>query len=309
MGYHPRFECRTRASFLTTRSRNSELWFVNNKKLELTLLGYAARYTERRKVKLYALAIEGNHIQAPAHFPEANRADFMRDFNSSTARAVARHTPEYPGGRFWGRRYSAEIVPDEDLEKQFFYTVLQPVQDGLVERISQYPGYNCFNDAVKGRKRKFKVVNWAKYNAAKRHNSRIRIKDYIDTYELQYTRLPGYEHLSQKEYELLMREKLEERRLEIVRNRREEGKGFAGREALLKTVPGSTPYYTKTSTIHSHRPRALSACPERRKEALAWYFDRYYAYKEASSRYRAGELNVEFPDGTYKPHLFHPPPE
>jgi len=62
MGYHPRFECRERASFLTTRSRNSELWFVNNPKLEQAILGYAARYAQRRKVKLYALAIEGNHI-------------------------------------------------------------------------------------------------------------------------------------------------------------------------------------------------------------------------------------------------------
>jgi len=308
MGYHPRFECRKRASFLTTRSRNSELWFVNNKNLEQAILGYAARYRQRRNVKLYALAIEGNHIQTPAHFPEANRADFMRDLNSSVARSVARLAPEYPGGRFWERRYSAEIVPDEDLEKQFFYTVLQPVQDGLVERISQYPGYNCFNDAVKGIKRKFRVVNWAKYNAAKRYKKRIRIKDYIDTYELVYERLPGYEDLSQKEYETLMRQKLEEKRLEIVRKRKAEGKGFAGREALLKTVPGSIPRNTKTSTIDSHRPRALSDCPQRRKEALEWYFAMYSAYKEASMSYRAGDLNVEFPEGTYRPHLFHPPP-
>jgi len=77
---------------------------------------------------------------------------------------------------------------------------------------------------------------------------------------------------------------------------------------LLKTIPGSIPHNTKRSTIDSHRPRALSDCPERRKEALEWYFAMYYAYKEASMSYRAGDLNVEFPEGTYRPPLFHPPP-
>jgi hypothetical protein len=36
----------------------------------------------------------------------------------------------------------------------------------------------------------------------------------------------------------------------------------------------------------------------------AWYFSIYFAYKETSNRYRAGDLDVEFPAGTYKPPLF-----
>jgi len=77
MGYHQRIECREVPSFQTTRARNSELWFVNNQELEHVILGYAARYSTRYEVKLYALAIEGNHIQNPAHFPKGNRAHFM----------------------------------------------------------------------------------------------------------------------------------------------------------------------------------------------------------------------------------------
>ena len=48
-----------------------------------------------------------------------------------------------------------------DIEEQFFYTVLQPVQDGLVPNINEYPGYNCFEDAIQGKERVFKVINWA----------------------------------------------------------------------------------------------------------------------------------------------------
>ena len=121
MPYHLRIESENVASFQTTRTRNSELWLVNNPELEHAILGYAARYTTRYETKLYALAIEGNHIHTVSHFPKANRANFMRDLNSSVARAVARYQPDYPGGPLWARRYSSEYLPgDEDIEEWFF---------------------------------------------------------------------------------------------------------------------------------------------------------------------------------------------
>lgn len=311
MGYHPRIESKELASLLTTRSRNSELWFVNNRPLEEAVLAYAAKYAERYSIKLYGLAIEGNHIQGPALFPKGNRAAFMRDLNSSVARAVPRHTPEYPGGRFWARRYSAEFLPGaEDIENYFFYTVLQAVQDGLAERISDYPGYNCFHDAIYGIKRKFKFVRWGEYHAAKRNNPRVSIKDFIETVTLQYERLPGYEHLTQQEYAKLMQQKLESRRMKIAKERLAQGLSFVGMKALLKVSRGSAPKSTKTSAIGDHRPRVLSICPKRRAECKAWYFDCYFRYKHASKRYRSGELDVEFPLGMYRPHCeYRPPPK
>lgn len=302
MSYHPRIESEEMASFLTARSRNSELWFVNNAHLEGAVLGYAAKYAKVYGVQLYALAVEGNHIQGPALFPRGNRANFMRDFSACVARAVTRHTPEYPGGKFWGRRYSAEFLPGpEDIEEYFFYTVLQPVKDGLVENLSDYPGYNCFHDAVWGIKRIFKVVNWSKYNALKRYSPNLRVEDFIEKVSLEYQRLPGYEHLSQKQYARLMNKKLESRRKKLVAERYNHGKGFVGRRKLLLTKRGARPKSTKTSTLTSHRPRVLSVCNQRRAECKAWYFDIYFSYKEASKEYRAGNLTVKFPEGTYRP--------
>jgi hypothetical protein len=306
MGYHPRIESREMSSFLTTRTQASELWFVNNQKLEKKVLAYAAKYQSRYEVQLYALAIEGNHIQGAAKFPHGNRANFMRDFNSSVARAVPHHVEHYRGGRLWGRRYSYEFLPGpEDIKDRFFYTVLQPVQDGLVERISDYPGYNCFHDAVYGITRSFKIIRWGEYNAAKRHNPSISIKDYTDVYKLRYTRLPGYEHLSQKAYAKLMYKELEERRQKIVQERYKEGLGFAGPTALRAVIAGSKPKSTKTSKRTSHRPRVISKCPKRYSNTMAMYFNTYASYKKASKEFRAGNLNVKFPPGTYPP---RPPP-
>ncbi len=289
-------------SFLTTRSRNSELWFINNNRLENEILSFAAKYRTRYGVKLFALAIEGNHIHCPALFPNANRADFMRDFNSSVARAIPRFCPTYKGGRFWGRRYSSEFLPAaEDIEEYFFYTVLQPIKDGLVDKISQYPGYNCFHDAIWGVKRKFKVVKWKEYNDASRFNKRIKISDFTEIVTLEYERIPGYEHLTQSEYAKLMIDKYECRRKVILERRLKDGKRCVGRNALLRVKPGTIPQNTKRSDSQAHRPRVLSISNERRAVFKAWYFEIYFLYKESSKRYREGDLLVEFPPGTYKP--------
>lgn len=306
MGYHPRIESSEYASFLTTRSRNSELWFINNQNLESAILGYVAKYTNRYGVALYGLAIEGNHLQGPALFPNMNRGNYMRDLNSSIARAVPRFTPEYRGGRFWARRYSSEILPaPEDIEEYFFYTALQPIKDGLVEKIKDYPGYHFFHDAVFGIERKFEVIRWKELHLARRFNPSAAIKDFTEIVVLKYQRLPGYEHLSQKEYAKVMYQKLEERRLKIVAERKSKGLGFAGRARLLQTRRGAYPKKTKTSAITDHRPRVLSVCPQRRAECKAWYFSVYFDYLKASEEYRSGNFQVEFPKGTYRP--YYPP--
>ncbi len=314
MGYHPRIESKDYAGFLTSRSKFSELWFINNKALEEKILAHLAKYARRYKVILYAIAIEGSHIHILADFPECNCSDFKRDFNSIVAKLVPFYCPEYHGYKFWERRYSKELVPHhlEDIEDKFFYTVLQSVKDGLVERISDYPGYNCFSDAIRGIKREFKLVNWTAYNRANRGKKHINIKDYTDTYSLKFSRIPGYGHLSGKEYVKLLSERLEEKRSRLVRERREEGKGFVGRLNLLKTRPGTRAKNPKLSTRYSFRPRVHSVCPERRKEAKTFYFVMLDTFKKASARYRKGFLDTEFPQGMYQPHLTtqttHPPP-
>lgn len=303
MGYHPRIEASEVATFQTTRTRNSELWFVNNRGLEGAILGYAAKYAARYSVKLYALAIEGNHIQFPALFPKANRGQFMRDFNSSVARAVPRFQGTQAGGRFWARRYSAEYLPGaEDIEEQFFYTVLQPVQDGLVDSIYDYPGYNCFEDAIIGQSRQFQVTRWKEYHDALRWDPSVTPADFTEIVELTYERLPGYEDLSVEEYAHCMRQKLTERTAHILEQRN--GKKCAGRAFLKSRKPGTRPHQTKTSSIHSHRPRVLSKDSQRRAQGKAWYFSIHFDYREKSALYRSGHPNVQFPPGTYKPPAF-----
>ncbi len=301
MGYHPRIETEEYVNLITTRSRNSELWFINNKKLEEAILGYIAKYSQIYEVELYALAIQGNHIHLEAGFPKLNRAAFMRDLNSTIARAVNRFCEEYEGGRFWGRRYSNEFIGlREDVEDKFFYCVLQSVQDGLSRTINGN-GYNCFFDAIQDVRKIYKVINWTAYNEAKRYGRDVDIKDYEEEYPLIFKRLPAYEDFSQDEYIQHMKKSLHERRAQVIEKRTSQGLGFSKRESLKRTRPGSKPRKTKTSHRTSHRPRVLTKCNKTRSIMKTWYFHMYFEFKEVSRSYLEGEIDVDFPPGMYKP--------
>jgi len=309
MAYHTRIETADEGNLITTRTRNSELWFINNPKLEEEMLSWLAKCSEREGVKLYAFAIEGSHHHEVAAFPRANRAEFMRNFNSVTAKAVAKHVKNYPGGSLYGRRYSNEFLPEnKDIEKYFFYTVLQPVKDGLVDKISNYPWYNCFHDAVHGIKRKYKHIDWKAYKIARKYNKKAKVRDFTKIYTLEYQRLPGYENLSQTDYKKMMYKKLEERRQLVLKERIAQGKtSFVGVEGLLAMVPGTPALNPKVSKRNSKRPRVLTSNPRTMAKRMSWYFAVLLQYKECSQRYRSGEQGVKFPSGTYKPIIFTEP--
>lgn len=297
-----RLESSSRVDLITTRTENSRLWFLHNQALEDEILGALARYQSIHGVILYSFVLQGNHDHIASSFPCANRAPFMRDLNAQIARLAKRFIPEVGRGKFWERRYANQELPrPEDIEEYFFYCALQAVQSGLAEHPRDYGGYNSFEDAVNGVEREYIATDWTRYMNAKRWNPDVDITRYQTKYKLTYSRLPGYEHLSQDEYRVLMYQKLEERRRKIVEERRRAGKGFAKPDALKKIKPGATPHRSKRSTRYSHRPIVLCLCPKTRSERLENYFTTLGAYRYASSRYVRGDVSVPFPSGTYRP--------
>jgi len=291
--------------FITTRTMNSRLWFVNNPCLEEMTLGYLAKYQDIFDVVIHAFIIMGNHYHLIAQFPRANKAAFMQAFNSMFARLVGRHVKKFEGGTCFGRRYADQCLPDEqDIEHWSYYIALNPVHSGLCQKISEFPGYNSFSDAISGRKLTFKVFNRAKYNDKKRFNDNVKKLDYWEKYTLTYTRLPGYEDMHQSVYKKMMLKKLEERRIALIKERLARGLGFTTIRTLRETCPGARPHNTKKSERNSYRPLVLSVCPKAREKFLDMYFKLCEIYQEASERYRNGDENAIFPPGTYKPPCF-----
>ena len=294
-----RVESTDMIQLITLRTINSALWFVNNKTLEERILGFLAKYTNKYSVQLYGFCIMGSHIHLLARFPKGNRTHFCRDFAARTAEAIRMFVPQFIGGPVFERRYTQQFLPlPEDATNYFFYLALQAVEGGFTERISEYPGYNSFHDASLGIERKYKLFRYGAYNDAKRKNPAVSKKDFWEVHTLKFEKLPEYEHLDKKQYHKTLLSELEKRRAELVAKRYAEGKGFMGAEALKRVIPGSLPANPKKGGM---RPIALSACQEAKKEVLRWYFSVVEEYKKASEKYRKGELNTQFPPGTYRP--------
>ena len=296
------YELPDRVFFITIRTLGSRLWLVNNKTLELVILGYLARYQKMYKVKIYGFIIMGNHLHLLAAFPEGNKSQFMRSFGAITAKAVIWNVPEHGAQKVWARRYASQAVLDEDaVLGRFTYLANNPISSGLCSNISEYISYNSFNDQAAGRTKTYKVVDYKAYHDKQRGHRAVDIKDYTHEYELVYSRLPGHEDLNDAEYQSWLRCEVRAAGDAARQARRDAGHGFGNKELLKRTKAGQIPRTTKRSSRHSFRPIVFCADSEQRKKFIAWYFDLVRAFKEASVRYLAGENNVEFPTGTYPP--------
>ncbi len=303
-----RIESSEFASFGTSRTARSHLWFVNNQTLERRILGFLAKYREKYRIPLYAMVFSGSHYHLLTRFPECNRAMFYRDFNARIAEAVRSLVRSFGGGQVFARRYAEQAVPtNQDILERFFYCALQPVMTGLCRSISDYPGYNSFYDAIYGRVRKIKVIEFSRYQQAKRYRRNARPDEYSVEYELRYERLPGFEHLTQKEYARVMLAEIQKRTAKIVAAWERKGHVYMTKTKLRNVSPSSTAKRPKISTRLTFRPLVLTSSQRARKLFLSWYFDIYKKYKKAVARYTNGDTAVIFPPGTYRPPLYMTP--
>ena len=282
---------------ITSKCVKGEMWFVNNKELEERIYAFVAKYCKKYKVKLYAIFIMGNHYHLVIQFPYGYMPHFMRDLNARIAEAVRMLVPEFEGGPVFQRRYTTQILADEQtIEDKFFYTWLQPVTSKICARNSEYTAKSLFNDAFQGTERDYKYFSYYEYNLAKKKDSKAKRKDFWKTHSLEFSRLPWHENLSQKEYELLMLEKLEARRLEEVA--KSPDARYKTKSEIKRIRPGSKPKNTKKG---GRRPLVLAASIEAKNRVISWYLSVVAQFKEACAKYRAGEFSVDFPPGTFRP--------
>ena len=302
MGHSLRIENSKRVGLITARTQNSQLLFIKNKKLERRILTALAKYQHSRQVILYAFVLMGNHYHALARFLKMNRAAFCRDFNAEVARQTQRLVKQAVPGRVWGKRYAEQELPREvDIEEYFFYCALQAVTSRLKKDPAKYDQYNSFEDAINGEEQKFIVVDWKRYNNAKRFNPLVDISKYQKTVTLTYARLPGYEHLSASTYKATMMMKYQQRKEKLLAEMEKEGKEFPPEGAIDSVLPGSFPFSTKISDRNSYRPLVLCSCPEVRAEREQVYWDTRRRHRQVSAKYLAGDATVTFPEGTYRP--------
>ncbi len=288
--------------FITSKTIGGRLWFIHNSRLEHHVLSYLARYQELYGVILYGFIFMGNHYHMVAKFPQANKADFFRSFNAMFAKLVNSYVDNFDSGKLWSRRYTDQQLPrNEDIEHWWLYCTLNPVTSGLTQNLSSYKSYNSVFDVIRNRKRIFYVFEKSKYNEHLRRKGHACKNDFITRHHLTFSRLPGLESMTEKEFRKVLTDKIEQRRIQEVENRRQAGKGFASPQALRITQVGSKPHGSLGLQKNTARPIVLSLCLKTRQRYLDKYNSVRKVYQRASIDLRNGNSQAIFPCGTYKP--------
>lgn len=291
------------SSFITRRFRNSQLAYANNSNLESRVLGALGKYIEKYDAKIYAFTTFGSHDHPMMQFKPRTKSRFFQDFGARTAEAVKKHVPNFGTGSVFERRPSEQAITDDansHLEK-LMYTIMQPILAGLCKNLSDYPGFNSYKYILSGKPLEVEFFNGSDFRRAKKKNKDVDPALFIEKYQIKFERVPGYEHLSQKDYSKLIQGEYEKRRIQIIKDFDAKGHVWPSPESLRRTRCTNCAKKPKRSSRESKRPLVLSLCLARKAEFLNYYFSVLVAFKKASKEYLLGNRNAEFPPGTCIP--------
>lgn len=277
---------------ITCRTREARLWLHPSRNVEKLLGGILARYTELLSIDLYAYCFLGNHYHLLLRAPERNTDEFCENLNREIARRI--NWKFHREGSLWYRRYDdQEVLCEDDVLRAYLYVTTNPVRHGLVDHPGKWGGLNSYAQSLSEKTRSFTFYCYSEEEEEKR----------VCRHSIKLSVLPQLKELKKETRQAELSRLIEERTKEYQQERKERGEGFIGMERILAEVPGGLPQQVSRSP----RPVAYTRDVTLLREARKRKREREASYREASARYRLGELAVEFPEYSFKPPLHRKP--
>jgi len=266
--------------------------------------GVLAKYQECFEIVIFAYTFLSNHVHILAQAPESNLWEFEQAVNREIAKRVNRL--RNTRGHFWERRYDEQIAVEEaDVLEGFLYVTCNAVSHGLVEHPLLWPGLNSYEQCLDGKDRVCLFTDYTSYGKACRRRKNkgkpIRLRDYQSEHVLHLTPLPQYAQLSAEERRELLTGLIKQRSARVKKERRAQGLGFLGREKVLAQRHTSVPRKVKRRP----RPICYTKSFAAKKQFMAWFCPWLESFREASRRFRAGELLVDFPEHSIRPPIHY----
>jgi hypothetical protein len=219
--------------------------------------------------------------------------------NSNLAREVGRLV----GWRekFFGRRYQSIPISSEEWAQtaRFRYLIGHGVKEGLVEKVTDWPGVHCAHALLNGTTVEGHWFDPTQEYAARRRNEDFDPMQFATLEELVLSPLPCWKHLPEQTWRRLVTAMVADIEQESAAEREKTGSQVMGVAAVLGQHPLDRPARPKKSPA----PLFHTASKRARDElhaAYAWFVD---AYRQASAKLRAGIRDVAFPAGSFPPAL------
>lgn len=267
-----------------------------------------ARGIDKYKVQLYGFVWMSNHGHLLLQAPKDNLDEFMAYLNGQIAVSVNRFLGRE--NHLWARRYSAAQVLDEDaMLERLIYMLANPQNAGLVQSIEEWPGLSSGSFFFKKGPERFLCFNRTAWYKSGRPND---IAPFLSTVKLEHALLPCLAKLDRRALKRKLRKLLElsQRPASILNDNPSMRSGATD----LSSLPPSR--IRLRPIIPTERPLSATAKPQKnrtqqplchttktplRDRYRQWDKEFRIAYWDCSRAYREGDVNVEFPPGSFAP--------
>jgi REP element-mobilizing transposase RayT len=284
--------------FVTCRTMQSRLLLRPDSQVNEVVGGVLARAAELYTVDIHAFVFASNHLHLIVRAEGNSLSQFMKYLLGNIAKKVG--TLVNWRGCFWGRRYSAEaILDDEALLGRLKYVLAHGVKEGLVARCVDWPGLSCLPQLLGSARRSFQWFNWTRrWNARRRlaPNEARLDSEWAEAVWLEVKPLPMWRHLSEEERRERVRELVACVDAEAGRVS-ETDKPLLGAAGVRKQHPHSKPLITKKSP----RPLCHASTLETRRAFRDAYREFVRLFRSASALWRAGSSDAPFPPYAFRP--------
>lgn len=285
---------------VTCRTVQGRFLLKPTRELKSIAIGVLARAQRLYPVEIHAFVFLSNHYHLLLSVEDALQlARFMNYFNSNLAREAGRlHRWRE---KFWGRRYQAIVVSDEEGAQmdRLRYLLSHGCKEGLVARPRDWPGANCVMALTKGH-----LLSGLWFDRTREYAARSRGEDfdhlqYASCETMELDPLPCWRHLSEKRYGSRVRELVIQIESDTADRHAREGSGPLGAETILSQNPHHRPQRLKKAWAPAFHA-ATKAARRDLVEAYGWFVS---AYREAAEKLRQGNRRVPFPEGCFPPRL------
>ena len=285
---------------ITCRTIQGRLLLRPSPGLNDVALGVLARAARLAALLVHAYAFLSNHYHLLVWVADAQQlAGFMNYLNSNLAREAGRIARWRE--KFWGRRYQAVLVSDEEAAQvgRLSYVLAQGAKEGLVASPLDWPGVHCARALSEGSTVSGQWHDRTLESRARRKSAALDSQAFYEREELSLAPLPCWNSLTPEEYRARVQQLIAEIEADAQLRREETGKPPLGGDAVCRQDPHHEPNRIKKGPA----PLVHAVASAVRRSVRNAYFAFRDAYRYAARRLRAGAMDCEFPVGAFPPPL------
>jgi hypothetical protein len=281
---------------VSNRTLQGRFLLTPNRELTAIILGVLGRAQALYGIAIHAFIFLSDHYHMLVTSKNGKQlADFVGYVDGNIAKEAGKLGNWR--GKFWGQRYQAIPVSDEEEAQigRLKYLFSNGCKEGLVASPREWVGTSAVNALRKG----MSEMKGIWYNRTKEYRARLagRSDVFPSVETVKLTPLPCWRNLNRDAIRSRVSRLIKEIEKETRKMHLEQRTSPAGMNRVLARHPHERPKSMKRSRAPLFHAASVAA----RKKFREAYNSFVEYYRQAADRLKAGETTVQFPLGSFPP--------